>query len=361
MKQKKILLILLCVVFAVSMGLVATACAGQGDDGSSAPSEEAAAPADDATPQDETEGTDAAATGAAPKVVFQVFGTGAPYGAAMATALQAEADKRGWDYTLMDGKLDGVENAKCVEEAIAMNADVIISMPIDSAACSVAYQKAYDAGIPVLNETIKCLPDDDKLMVGYSGPNDIIHGNEAAELVYDSLPDGGGIIMLTTAPGQDTTVKRQQGFEEKIAELDTDGKFEILQTINTDSQKELAISVMNDMITKYGDKIKAVYAHEDYSAVGAAQALEESGFKPDDVYIVGVGGSRDGLAGVDSGQIDATTLQSPTISMVQTADLVDRIIAEGIKPGATLDPFDNWLNIPKVTKENVAEYLPGDW
>jgi ABC-type sugar transport system substrate-binding protein len=118
---------------------------------------------------------------------------------------------------------------------------------------------------------------------------------------------------------------------------------------------------MNDMITKYGDKIKAVYAHEDYSAVGAAQALEESGYKADDVYIVGVGGSRDGLQGVADGKIDATTLQSPTRSMVQTADLVDKIIADGVKPGQQLDPFDNWLPIPKVTKENVEEYLPGDW
>ena len=306
---------------------------------------------------------DAPATsgGGAPKVVFQVFGTGAPYGAAMAEALTAIAAERGWDFTLMDGKLDGVENAKCVEEAIAMKVDVIVSMPIDSAACSPAYRKAFDEGIPVLNETIKCLPEDDEFMVGYTGPNDLIHGNQAAELVYDNLPDGGGIIMLTTAPGQDTTVKRQQGFEDRIAELDTDGKFEILQIINTDSQKEKAISVMNDMITKYGDKIKAVYAHEDYSAVGASQALAESGFAADDVYICGVGGSRDGLQGVFDGAIDATTLQSPTRSMVQTADLVDKILAQGIKPPNQLDPFDNWLPIPKVTIDNVEEFMPGDW
>jgi len=164
--------------------------------------------------------------------------------------------------------------------------------------------------------------------------------------------------MLTTAPGQDTTVKRQAGFEDRLAEIDKEGKFEILQIINTDSQKEKAISVMNDMITKFGDKIKAVYAHEDYSAVGAAQALAESGVK---AYICGVGGSRDGLQGVSDGVIDATTLQSPTRSMVQTADLVDLILAGGIFPPKKLDPFDNWLPIPKVTKENVAEFMPGDW
>jgi len=354
--KRKMLAMMLCLALVVGFSLAA--CGGGSSSGGSAADAGSSAAADTGS---SAAAETPAASGDAPKVVFQVFGTGAPYGAAMATALQAEADARGWDYTLMDGKLDATENAKCVEEAVAMGVDVIISMPIDSAACSPAYQKAYDAGIPVLNETIKCLPEDEDLMVGYSGPNDIIHGNEAAELIYDNLPDGGGIIMLTTAPGQDTTVKRQQGFEERLAELDTEGKFEILQIINTDSQKELAISVMNDMITKFGDKIKAVYAHEDYSAVGAALALEESGFSPDDVYIVGVGGSRDGLAGVQSGQIDATTLQSPTISMVQTADLVDKIIAEGIKPGSFLDPYDNWLNIPKVTKENVEEYMPGDW
>jgi ABC-type sugar transport system substrate-binding protein len=346
------LAVLLCLMLVVGFSLAA--CGGGGSSSAAGGSSAAAAEGGSAEAA-------ATASGDAPKVVFQVFGTGAPYGAAMAASLEAEAKARGWDYTLMDGKLDATENAKCVEEAVAMGVDVIISMPIDSAACSPAYQKAFDAGIPVLNETIKCLPEDEDLMVGYSGPDDIIHGNEAAELVYDNLPDGGGIIMLTTAPGQDTTVKRQQGFEDRLAELDTDGKFEILQIINTDSQKEKAISVMNDMITKYGDKIKAVYAHEDYSAVGAALALEESGYAPDDVYIVGVGGSRDGLAGVQSGQIDATTLQSPTRSMVQTADLVDKIIAEGIKPPAQLDPYDNWLPIPKVTIENVEEYMPGDW
>jgi len=304
-------------------------------------------------------GPTALAGDAKPKVVFQVFGTGAPYGASQAAALTEIGKERGWDLTVLDGKLDGITNAKHVEEAIAMNPAVIITMPIDSAACSAAYKKAFEAGIPLLNETIMCLPEDNQYMVGYTGPDDYIHGQQAAEILFDAMGGKGNVIMLTTAPGQDTTIKRQSGFEDRIKELG-DG-IVILQIINTDSMKEKAVSVMNDMITKYGDDINGVYAHEDYSAVGAALALKESGFDLSKVFICGVGGSRDGLQAIKDGLIYATTLQSPTRSMVQTADLVDKIIAEGIKPPMQLEPFNNFLNIPKVTSVNVDEFMPGDW
>ena len=156
-----------------------------------------------------------------------------------------------------------------------------------------------------------------------------------------------------------TTDLRMTGFTETLDKLGSDIK--VLGVNNNDNMKDLAIEVMQDFITQFGDDIDGVYAMEDYGALGAQIALKEAGYTPEDVVVIGVGGSAEGLQAVKDGLIYGTTLQAPSIDCAQTAELVQKIIDGEIKPPVQLDPYFNYMELPKITAENVEQYLPGEW
>lgn len=358
--KKKVLALTMCAAMAASV------LAGCGDkpasdtDGTTGTSSESAASSEPVTesPAKET-ASSVSESGDKPKVVFQALGSVAPYVAGQIRAYESIAEEYGWDFVVLDGQGDSVQNAKDMETAISMNPDVIISMSVDVAATSAAYKKAAEKGIPVLIETIAVLPEDEQYTVGYTGPNDYDHGVAVAEMMNEKLGGKGNVVVLTTPPGQSTTDLRMTGFTETLDKLGSDIK--VLGVNNNDNMKDLAIEVMQDFITQFGDDIDGVYAMEDYGALGAQIALKEAGYTPEDVVVIGVGGSAEGLQAVKDGLIYGTTLQAPSIDCAQTAELVQKIIDGEIKPPVQLDPYFNYMELPKITAENVEQYLPGEW
>ncbi len=294
------------------------------------------------------------------KVVFVIMGLNNPYVSAQAGYTEEWAEKHGWDYTLFDGELDAVLNAKYLEDAIAMNPDMIILMPIDSAAVSNGIKKAFDAGIPILMEHMQALPDDEKYTVGYTGPGNYIQGQLVAEMFHEKLTEGGKIVEITCVPGQETTIGRHNGFVDRLKELNS--KVELIASNNGDAQVDKTLAVMEDFLTRFGaDGIDGIYACDDTMAVAAAIGLKEAGIPEGSIPIIGVGGSRGGLASIKSGAMYGTIVQSPQITQTQTAEIVERILKEGPKPPQQFDPYYMYVDHPKCTAENVDQFMPGDW
>ena len=352
--MKKSIALLIVVLMVVSMSLVSCSTTTT----TTAPTT-AATTAATTTAAPTTAGPTTTAANKKPLVVFQSLGSVAPYVAGMVRAYEPLAEKYGWDFVIIDGKADALQNAKDMETAVSMNPDLIISMSIDVAATAASYKKAWEAGIPVVIDTIAVLPEDEKYTVAYSGPNDYDHGVAVAEMMNEALKGEGNVVILTTPPGQSTTNLRMQGFTETLAKLGS--KIKILGVNNNDNMKDKAITVMQDFITQFGDDIDAVYAMEDYGAMGAQIALKEAGFNMDEIVIIGVGGSAEGLKAVKDGLIYGTTLQAPSIACAQAAALIDSILENGIKPPQQNPTYFNYITLPKVTKENVDQYLPGEW
>ena len=65
---------------------------------------------------------------------------------------------------------------------------------------------------------------------------------------------------------------------------------------------------MEDLIQKKME-FNVVICQDDNSATGAGQALKEAGMK-EEVKVIGLGGSKDGLQAVKDGVIDGTTYMS---------------------------------------------------
>ena len=65
---------------------------------------------------------------------------------------------------------------------------------------------------------------------------------------------------------------------------------------------------MENWIQSYGDKINAVFAHNDEMGMGALQALEQAKLK-DKVVVVSIDAIADALQAVKDGRLDATVYQ----------------------------------------------------
>jgi ABC-type sugar transport system substrate-binding protein len=300
------------------------------------------------------------AEGDVPKIRFIMMGLNNPYTSAQARYTEEWAKKLGWDYVLYDGELDAKKNAEYLDYAISENPDLIILMPIDSTAVSKGIKKAYDAGIPVIMEHMQANPEDEQYTLVYTGPGNYVQGQLVAEMFHEKLNGKGNVVEVTCVPGQETTIGRHNGFVERLEELNSGVK--LIASNNGDAQVDLTLQVMEDFLTRFGaDGIDGIYTCDDTMAVAATIALKEAGIPEGSIPIIGVGGSKQGLASIKSGAMYGTIVQSPQITQVQTVEIVQKILKEGLKPPYQFDPYYQYVDHPKCTAANVEEFMPGDW
>lgn len=296
----------------------------------------------------------------APKVRFIMMGLNNPYTAAQARYTEEWAEKLGWDYRLYDGELDAVKNANFLEDAINENPDLIILMPIDSAAVANGIHRANDAGIPIIMEHMEATDSSVEDTMVYTGPSNYLQGTLAAEMFHDLLGGEGKIVEITCVPGQETTIGRHNGFVDRLKELGSG--IELIASNNGDAQVDQSIAVMEDFLTRFGaDGIDGVYACDDTMAVAATIAIKEAGLEAGSIPIIGVGGSRNGLAAIKAGAMYGTIAQSPKLTQAQTVELAQMILEQNLTPPYRFEEYYQYVNTPKVTAANVDEFLPGDW
>lgn len=177
--------------------------------------------------------------------------------------------------------------------------------------------------------------------------NSLREGAVGMEYVGEKLGGKGNIVILMGMLGQEATTNRTQGVKDAIR--DKYPNIKILSEETGNWYRDQGMTVMENLITAYGDQINAVLSNNDEMAIGAVLALEQNNMK-DKVLVVGVDGTRDGLESVKTGGIAATAYQDPIAQGAGSVNLALRIIA-GEKP----DTFA-LLPVEVVTKENIAKF-----
>ena len=105
---------------------------------------------------------------------------------------------------------------------------------------------------------------------------------------------------------------------------------------------------MEDFLTRFGaNGIQGIYCCDDTMAVAATIALKEAGVPEGSIPIIGVGGSRQGLASIKKGSMYGTIAQSPKLTQIQTKDIALKILKEGFKPPYRFDPYYQYVPRPE--------------
>lgn len=258
-------------------------------------------------------------------------------------AMKEEARTQGVKLIVNDAQRSAEKQVQQVENFILQQVDAIILNPCEVEASSPAVDKAVAAGIPIINVNSETR----SAPTAFVGSRDEESGRIAMQFIADQLGGEGNVMMMHGYMGQAAQIKREQGGRE-ILEKHPEMKLLASQTAEWDRAK--AITLMENWIQSYGDKMAAVFAHNDEMGMGAVIALEQAKMK-DKVIVASVDAIADALQAVKDGRLDATVFQD-ALGQGRTA------VATAVNLAKQVDcEKEVFIPFKLVTKSNVSEFL----
>jgi ribose transport system substrate-binding protein len=170
------------------------------------------------------------------------------------------------------------------------------------------------------------------------------------ESVFESIGGSGNVIYLSGAPGNRTSILREAGFDQAVANYPG---IKVLEKPSGGEIGPASREVMQAMLSKY-DNIDAVIAHNSASALGAVSVLEEAGNT--DIKVGGTDETKQMLDKLINGQ-NVVAVQS-----IFGTWLAGYLVARNydVQQGVEFDPLEKMMFQDSVvidTKEAAAEYL----
>ena len=351
---------------AVAVGMACVMAAGLAGCTSSANATKApettAAPADQA-PKTEEAKTEAESTGEDTKAAettgekkdykIAVLLPG-PTGYFVATkeGVDAAAAEYGVTIEYADAQWDASKQLSQAEDFMVKGVDLIALCCVDSGSGEKIVKSAQESNIPVLAFTNAIGSEETGEyagLVSYVGQNEVNTGAVTGEIAKNLLGEAGGkAILIEGVPGTTPQINRKKGLEQALK----GSNIEIIYNQTSNLEKEQALKIVEDLIQKKME-FNVVICQDDNSATGAGQALKEAGMK-EEVKVIGLGGSKDGLQAVKDGVIDGTTY----MSAVEEGHLAIETSVKYLN-GEKVEPVTEIRQV-EVNKDNVDTFK-GEW
>ncbi|MCC6286847.1 MAG: sugar ABC transporter substrate-binding protein [Chitinophagaceae bacterium] len=259
-------------------------------------------------------------------------------------AMEERAKEKNVNLIVNDAQRTAEKQVQQVETFIAQKVDAIILNPCEVEASSPAVEKAKAAGIPVINVNSETTARPD----GFAGSSDEASGEIAMEQIAKLLSGQGNIVIMDGYMGQAAQIKRAIGAKNILSKYPG---IKILAEQTAEWDRAKGMSLMENWIQSYGDKISAVFAHNDEMGMGAVQALEQAKMK-DKVIVVSIDAIADALKAVKDGRLNATVFQDANGQGAGAIDLAIKLAKkEPVEQKEIFIPFQ------LVTKDNVDRFV----
>jgi ABC-type sugar transport system substrate-binding protein len=258
---------------------------------------------------------DKPAAGAAPDkprtIGFAQVGAESPWRTAETESIRAEAAKRKVDLKFSDAQGKQENQITAVRGFIAQGVDAIILAPVVETGWEPVLLEAKQAKIPVVLVDRGIKTTDDTLYTTLIASDFIAEGKMAAEWMAKKMSGKAAIVELQGTPGSAPAIDRKKGFE---AGIQATPDMKIIASQSGDFRRSNGKEVMEALLKKHGKEITAVYAHNDEMALGAIQAIEESGAKPGtDVIVVSIDGEKDAFTAMVDGKLNSSVECNPLL------------------------------------------------
>ncbi|MEN2767038.1 substrate-binding domain-containing protein [Ornithinibacillus xuwenensis] len=247
---------------------------------------------------------------------------------------------------VMTNAADPNSQANDIDDLIAQEVDVIVMLPIESAALSPAGQKVKDAGIPLV--IVDRELENDAATVVVKGDNEGI-GINAGKYFVEQL-NGQGKIVEITGPPNSVTEQRSAGFRDAV---ESEPGMEIIASQSGDFSTEKSLEVMQNILQAEPD-IDAVFTQDDGMALGVIQAIKEAG-RDDIQFVTGAGGAKDVFESIKAGELISATFLYPPGQVKEAVNIAAQL-AKGEEPEKDMVIIE----ATEVTKDNVDDYYDPD-
>ena len=259
---------------------------------------------------------------------------------------QIAADYPSYHMQVLDGKLSADVQAEQLENAIAMNPDLIFYSAADYYACTPIVQQAQEAGIPVITIQAPVYDDNDQSVTPYVDCDMYEVGKMVAAYALEQIPEHAQIAMLLGPAGNLHSELRQKGWDEILA---TRPDLQVVDVQRGDWDTAEAMRITEDWLQHYPE-LKGVASMNDSMILGTIEAAKAAGRE---LYTYGVDGMADGCNAVKEGTLSATALQDARELAKGGLKLAERIMAGEKLTGEDVIHVDAAL----ITPDNVDEFL----
>ncbi|KAA9026988.1 sugar ABC transporter substrate-binding protein [Niallia endozanthoxylica] len=289
-------------------------------------------------------------------------------------AIQARADVYGFEVMGIDAQGDASKQSSDINTLLGQDIDALIVWPLDSKALQPALDRVAQKNIPMFGIDFNVQKGGDD----YGMVNQMILGREAAavtvaKLFADSYTEAevAGIGFAIPVPGNIFVMDKYKSELKNYDHLTFAG-----QQDNPSDNIAGAEPLMKNLLTA-NPNIKAVFAYNDESAIGASQAISNAGGKlysedkKDGIMVVGFNAEKGGIQAVKNGKMHATFNINPVKSGAIQVDFInqyvvekaqDSIAKEIIVPSPLIDPsnvkdFVSWEEELKLVKDRQYDAL----
>ncbi|MFV0407580.1 MAG: D-allose transporter substrate-binding protein [Propioniciclava sp.] len=195
---------------------------------------------------------------------------------------------------------------------------------------------ATEAGIPVISIDEQINPDAltaaGGAVIGLVTTDNAAVGGKGAGFIVEQLGDGGGqVAIIEGKAGTASGEARKQGATETF---EAAASVELVDSQPADWDRTKAYDLATNYIAKYPD-LKAIYCANDTMAMGAQQAVQESGA---DVLVVGTDGNADAVESVESGGLAATVAQDSAAIGATSLEMLVSYVESGETFDASVTP-----------------------
>ena len=271
-----------------------------------------------------------------------------PFRIAETQSIRDEAEARGIDLIVTNAESDLNKEISDIQSMVDQGVDALIISPLNSEGLDPALDYAKDNGVPIMTIdrllTTKTACED---YIGWVGSDFVEQGRRAADAMVRETGGEGKLAILLGAPGVNVTTDRNDGFLERLEELDTN--IEIVAQQAANYERAMGQTVTEQLIANDPD-ITAIYAHNDEMALGAVAALQAAGYSPGDVKIITIDGTQGAVQGIIDGWVSGVIESNPRFGPLAFQALEDFYSGTGV-PEVTI------ISDKEYTKDNAEAEL----
>ncbi|MDD4337970.1 MAG: sugar ABC transporter substrate-binding protein [Firmicutes bacterium] len=270
-------------------------------------------------------------------------------------AFKAQTKEIGWKVIAADAKGSWPALADQIENFVQMNVDVIVIAMSDLPSIKAAITTANKANIPVISIDSGVA---DGVIADITTDNYAM-GTKVSKYMAERLNGKGNIIVFKFDEHHGTRT-RGDALDDVLVDYP---QITVLAThyLPPAGFMQDAQARTETDITKFGDKIDAVWCPWDGPAMAATMALQASRIGRDKCFVTGVDGEQETFNLIRSGSPLVATVAQPFELMSKAAiKLVGEIVVNGRPVDQVVPPTKTiYVDAPLVTPDNVP--AKGAW
>jgi ribose transport system substrate-binding protein len=274
----------------------------------------------------------AAPSATACKIGFSVYDMQYGFFQDMEKGTKEAATAAGCGYVLVDQKSSESTMVSATQDLLNQGITSLIISPIKPDAMGPIVDAAHAKKIPVVVDDIGGGGTNyDAIVISDNSKGGLLAADAMDKLIKAKAGASKNVASITCEPSAVYAARRNKGFEARIKELG----YTVVASLSGNSKQEEGYKVMKDVLSAHPD-VAGVFSCNDPMAVGAAQAISDSGKSGSkDIFVIGFNADTIALQAIKAGQMSATVQQVPYEMGKKTVDLALQLAA-----GKTLT-YDN--------------------